>query len=255
MLQTHNHGAVRELRLDRPPVNALNPDLLRALRAHVDQAAHDGVGAVVLSGAPGRFSGGLDVPALLTLSRDPLRQAWQDLFDLLSTLAHAPMPIVAALTGHSPAGGTVLSLYADHRIMAAGKYVVGLNEVQVGLSVPEFLYRALAHVVGARQAERLAVGGLLIDADEALRVGLVDELVALEQVIPHAIAWAEQMLQRPRTAMLKTRSLARRDLQEAFLTLTPALLDDVVEQWFSEETQSTMKRLVARLGKAPAVSA
>lgn len=250
MLQTHDHGEVREVRLDRPPVNALNPELLRALRAAMEQARRENVGAVVLSGAPGRFSGGLDVPALLALPRSELREAWVALFDLLRELAHLPMPLVAALTGHSPAGGTVLALYADRRIMAEGKYLVGLNEVQVGLPVPEVLYRALAHVVGTRHAHRLAMGGLLMAADEALRVGLVDELVPVEQVIPSAVAWAQEMLRRPRHAMLQTRQLARRALQAAFATVNDDLIDGVVETWFSDETQATLKQLVSRLGKS-----
>ncbi len=250
MLQLHDHGPIRELRLDRPPVNALSPDLLRALRAQLVQAKADAVAAVVLSGAPGRFSGGLDVPAFLALSPDQLREAWVALFDLLHELAHAPMPVVAALTGHSPAGGTVLSLYADHRIMAEGKYLVGLNEVQVGLSVPQVLYTALAHIVGTRQAHRLAMTGLLIDAAEAHRVGLVDELVPVDNVISSAIAWAEDLLKRPRNAMLKTRQLARQDLQAAFASVTPTLIDDVVQTWYSEETQATLKQLVSRLKKA-----
>lgn len=250
MLQLHDHGPVRELRLDRPPVNALNPELLKALRAQLVQAKTDAVAAVVLSGAPGRFSGGLDVPALLALPADQLREAWVALFDLLHELAHAPMPLVAALTGHSPAGGTVLSLYADHRIMAEGKYLVGLNEVQVGLSVPHVLYTALSHIVGTRQAHRLAMTGMLIDAAEAHRVGLVDDLVPVDKVIPSAIAWAEDLLKRPRNAMLKTRQLARQHLQAAFASVTPTLIDDVVQTWYSEETQATLKQLVSRLKKA-----
>ncbi|MCG5054070.1 MAG: enoyl-CoA hydratase/isomerase family protein [Myxococcales bacterium] len=249
MLELLDHGAVRELRLARPPVNALDPALLVRLNEALGQAEREGVGAVVLSGAPGRFSGGLDVPALLALPRPQIRQAWVALFDLLASLAHAPMPVVAALTGHSPAGGTVLALYADYRVLAAGRYVVGLNEVQVGLPVPPFLYRALTFVVGERQAARLGVAGLLLEADEALRVGLVDELAPVEEVVPRALAFAHDLLTRPRTAMLQTRAHARAPLREAFASVTPALIDGVVEQWFSEETQTTLRKLVSRLGK------
>ncbi|HEY2903521.1 MAG TPA: enoyl-CoA hydratase/isomerase family protein, partial [Polyangia bacterium] len=73
MLETIDHGAVRELRLSRPPVNALDPPLLAALRAGLAGARAAGREAVVLSGAAGRFSGGLDVPFLLTLGREEIR--------------------------------------------------------------------------------------------------------------------------------------------------------------------------------------
>lgn len=249
MLQTIDHDSIREIRLDRAPVNALDPELIRELRKAISTAHSAGVAGVVLSGSPGRFSGGLDVPALLQLSRDDLRNTWTDFFALLSDLAHLPVPWVAALTGHSPAGGTVLALYADHRIMAEGKYVIGLNEVQVGLPVPEFLYVALSHVVGTREAHRMAITGVLIDPPEALRIHLVDQVVPGEQVVSAAIAWMKELLGRPKKAMLQTRQLARRDLQSAFSTVGSKLIEEIVDQWFSEETQSTLHKLASRLGK------
>lgn len=252
MIKTLHHQDVRELQLDRPPVNALDPALIQALRQALAAARHDGVNGLVLSGAQARFSGGLDVPALLTLSRDELRETWIDFFGLLSDLAHLPMPWAAALTGHSPAGGTVLALYADHRIMAEGKYVIGLNEVQVGLPVPEFLYQALTHVVGTREAHRMAMTGILIDPAEALRVHLVDHLAVGDQVIPQAVSWVQDVLKKPRKAMLQTRALARRPLHESFKLVSTTLINEIVDQWFSEETQTTLKKLAARLGKVPA---
>jgi enoyl-CoA hydratase/carnithine racemase len=252
MLKTLEHEDVREIQLDRPPVNALDPALIQALRQALANARREGVSGLVLSGAPARFSGGLDVPAMLKLSRDELRDTWSDFFALLSELAHLPMPWAAALTGHSPAGGTVLALYADHRIMAEGKYVIGLNEVQVGLAVPAFLYQALTHVVGSREAHRMAMTGILIDPAEALRVHLVDHLATGEQVIPQAVTWVQEILRKPRKAMLQTRALARRPLHESFQLVNTALVSEIVDEWFSEETQATLNKLAARLGKVPA---
>jgi Delta3-Delta2-enoyl-CoA isomerase len=251
MIVTVDHGPVRELRLARPPVNALNPELLRALRVAIAQAREDSCGAIVLSGSPGRFSGGLDVPQLLQLDRSEMRATWELFFALLKDIACSDLPIAAALTGHSPAGGTVLAIFADFRVLAEGPYLVGLNEVRVGLPVPEVLYRALVHVVGARQAERLAVGGLLLDPAEALRAGLVDEVVPVDDVIPRAVAWTTDLLSRPAVAMSTTRRRARRPLQEAFDIVTPTMLDGLADQWFSAETQSVMRALASKLGQRP----
>jgi Delta3-Delta2-enoyl-CoA isomerase len=248
MLEITDHGSVRELRLARPPANALDPGLMAALRTALAGATADGAEAIVLSGAPGRFSGGLDVPALLSLGRAGIRAAWQDFFGLMSDLATCSVPTVAALTGHSPAGGTVLAICTDYRVMADGAYVVGLNEVQVGLPVPEVLLRALTYVVGTRQAERLAVGGLLIDPREALRVGLVDELAAAEAVVPRAVAWAKDLLARPRAAMVATRRRARRPLADAFAAIDDEALEAIVEDWFRPEAQTVLRALAARLG-------
>jgi 3,2-trans-enoyl-CoA isomerase len=251
LLDIIDHGRVREIRLARPPVNALNPALVAALAEAVRVAPADGAGAIVLSGMPGRFSGGLDLPELLSLGPSELRAMWTGFFGLLRAIAAAPVPVVAALTGHSPAGGTVLAVFADYRIMSAGAYKVGLNEVQVGLPVPEVLMRGLTHLVGARQAERMAVAGLLLSPEEALRFGLVDEVAPLDEVVPRALAWAADLLTRPPQAMSTTRKLARAPLIQAFDAMDDAAMDAVVAAWNGAEAQATLKAIAARLGKAP----
>ena len=249
MIASIEHGRVRELRLARPPVNALNPALMTALREAIAQAGRDGCGGVVLSGAPGRFSGGLDVPELLRLGRPEIGETWSLFLALMRDIATSEFPIAAAITGHSPAGGTVLAIFSDYRVMAEGPYVIGLNEVQVGLPLPEVLFEALVRVVGPRQAERLAVLGLLVDPGEALRLGLVDEVVPPDDVVPRALGWMGELLARPALARSRTRAMARRGLHEAFDTVTPAFIDSIVEHWFSAETQAVMRTLSAKLGK------
>jgi 3,2-trans-enoyl-CoA isomerase len=250
LIDTVDHGRVRELRLARPPVNALNPALIEALRKALAEAGAAGVGAVVLSGAPGKFSGGLDLPELLALPAAELRGVWGNFFAVMREIAIGRVPVVAALTGHSPAGGTVLAIFTDYRVLAEGPFKLGLNEVQVGLPVPELILRALTHVVGTRAAERMAVGGLLLGPEEALKVGLVDELAPVEQVVPRAVAWATELLARPPQAMAATRRLARRPLAEAFEAFDRAGLDQVVSAWSSPEAQATLHAIAARLGKS-----
>jgi enoyl-CoA hydratase/carnithine racemase len=249
MIETTDHGTIRELRLARPPANALDPALLAALRAALVDAVAGGREAIVLSGGAGRFSGGLDVPALLALDRAGILETWRTFFALLRELAACPVPVAAALTGHSPAGGTVLAVFADHRVLAEGPFVVGLNEVRVGLPVPEVLLRALTFVVGERQAARLATLGLLIGPAEALRVGLVDEVVPPGDVVPRAVAWARELLALPRGPAMATRALARRPLVAAFDTVDEHMLATVTDQWFSPEAQATLRALAAKLGK------
>src|SRR5258705_13118272 len=112
-LEIIDHGPVRELQLQRPPVNALDPGLVDALQAALDAAPKSGAKVLVLSGRIGMFSAGLDVPALLALDHEQMSVFWQRFFALTRSLAESPLPIAAAITGHSPAGGTVLSLFCD----------------------------------------------------------------------------------------------------------------------------------------------
>lgn len=242
--------AIREIRLARPPANAINPALVSALNHTLDQAAHDQMAGVILTGSPGLFSAGLDVPELLTLDEAGMRAFWSDFFALLQRVAKSPMPIVAGLTGHSPAGGTVIALFADYRIQAAGPFQLGLNEVQVGLVVPPVIHQALVRLIGAYPAERHLVAGQMIAVDEAQAIGLVDEVVAADHVIPRAVEWLKTHLEMPRKALLTTRAICREELAQAFEAPGAMDLDQFVKGWFSEETQQTMKALVARLQKA-----
>ena len=254
-VQTLDHGRIRELRLARPPVNALDPALCRALITTLDAAVADGVDAVVLSGAPGIFSAGLDVPHLMALGqeRQALHAGWGAFFGAARSLAALRIPVVAALTGHAPAGGCVLSLCCDYRVMARSPnpvkpFMIGMNETQVGLAVPEGAQQLMRRVIGPYRAERLLVSGSMVTADEALRLGLVDTVVEVDQVVPHALEWLSTLLALPRAPMLLTRSLARADLVRA---LEPQNLDleRFVEGWYDADTQAGLRALLARLGK------
>ena len=243
LITVRDHGRVRELSLSRAPVNALHPALMQALRSGLREARQAGCQAIVISGRPGLFTAGLDVPELLRLDRAEMRQAWEAFFALLGDVATSDIPIAAALTGHSPAAGAVLAICADYRVLADGPYFMGFNEVEVGLPVPEFLYRVLAHVVGQRTAERLAVTGALLGPAEALRCGLVDE------VVPRAVAWLDGVIGRAPAAVAATRRRARQPLFDAFATVDGALVETMLDVWFSPETQAATRALVARLAQ------
>jgi enoyl-CoA hydratase/carnithine racemase len=249
MIDTIDHGPVRELRLNRPPANAISPDLILALGKAVQTAPQQGAKAIVLSGMPGMYSAGLDVPTLLTLDRVTMAEVWRDFYSLLKTMACSPIPIAAAITGHAPAGGTVLALFCDARFAAEGNFKIGLNEVAVGLMLPPIIYLALENVVGARQAERLAVGGLLVSPTEAVRVGLVDEIVPADRVIPHAIEWCGGLLKLPPQAMAATRARAKEHLRGAFAADLSSELEEVCDHWWRDETQNTLRALVEGLKK------
>ncbi|MFT4249537.1 MAG: enoyl-CoA hydratase/isomerase family protein [Pseudomonas sp.] len=254
-IETFEHGPIREIRLARPPVNALDTALCRALSGAVAQAQADGAAAIVLSGGERVFSGGLDVPHLLAHGDDRARllESWNAFFEAAQALAGSAIPVVAAIGGHAPAGGCVLALCCDYRIMAhspdpARPHAIGLNEVQVGLIAPEGIQRLLRRVVGPRLAERLLVTGELVPAERAAQIGLVDELVDGASVVARAVAWLQTLLALPRAPMLATRAIARADLIEA---LRPALiqLERFVDGWYGADAQRALHALGQRLKK------
>jgi Delta3-Delta2-enoyl-CoA isomerase len=250
MILTIDHGPVRELRLNRPPVNALSAELIRALCQAIVAAPADGVRALILSGSPGRFSGGLDIPSLLALDRLTMEGVWHDFYGLLRAIAQSPIPTATAITGHAPAGGTVLAIFCDWRVMAEGDYKIGLNEVQVGIQMPPLIVKALRRLIGPREAEHMAVAGELIPVQEARRIGLIDDVAQPEQVVTRALDWCQRILAVPAEAMLGTRRDARADLCELFDQNLDTELRDVIATWWRPETQNTLGALASRLGKS-----
>ena len=249
MLQIIDHGEIRELRLTRPPANALNPEMLEkiieSLRSAGEQAE-----AVVVSGLPGMFSAGLDVPGLINLDRPAMTAFWKRFTHMLQIIATLPVPVAFAMTGHAPAGGVVMALFGDYRIMPLGGFKTGLNEVQVGLVVSQPIYRALVRAVGPHTAERILVAGEMMASEKAKAIGLVDELAEdPAATVVRAIEWCRQHLALPRRAMLTTRKMARADLHGFFEVESELGVDDFVDIWFSDSTQVALKALLERLAR------
>lgn len=250
LIQTIKHGRIHELRLARPPVNAINPALCLALREAIDRAIANGAEGLVLSGGPKVFSAGLDVPLLLSIQEDgqALYDAWNGFFDAARALAACPVPVAAAIAGHAPAGGCVLALCCDWRVMAEGPFGIGLNETQVGIAIPPGIMRLMQRTVGARQAEALLLAGAMVESSRALDIGLVDELAAADAVVARAADRINLLLDLPRAPMLATRKLLRADLVEA---VSPASmqLEQCLESWRSADTQQALRAMVTRIGR------
>ncbi len=249
MLEHHDSGPIRTLRLARPPVNALHVPMFEALGAAVRAAPDAGVRGLVLTGGGKLFSAGLDVSVLAALDAASLKAFLGSFFACLQTLAQSRLPIVAAINGHSPAGGAVLALFCDQRVMARGDFRIGLNEVQVGLLPGPLIYGVLKRVVSLRVANQMLPQGLLLTPEEALGVGLVDELVEPAELEGRARAWLERVLALPPVAYGATRAMARADLVAMMVEATRRDPNEMVEAWMGEETRSSLAALVAKLGR------
>lgn len=249
MIEITQHGPIHEIRMARPPVNALNDALLSRLVEAVEAAPNNGARGIVLSGGEKVFSGGLDVPYLMGLERDGLGACWSRFFAAARALARSPVPVVAAIAGHNPAGGCVLALCCDYRVMARGPFRIGLNETQVGLAVPDAIQYLMRRVVGAHRTERLVVSGAMVESEQALAMGLVDELTDAGEVGVRAVRWLQELLALPSTPMLATRAIARRDVIHALDGFSDASLTAFLDGWYSSDSQAALQALMLRLKK------
>ena len=215
----------------------------------------DGVGLEIMANSDNVLRGGLtpkhvDVPELLQLDRSRFAVLWDAFTGLMQIIATLPVPVVFAMQGHALAGGALLALFGDYRIMPRGPFKTGLNEVQVGLIAPTPVHQALVRLVGQNRAGQMLVGGEVMDAEKAHAIGLVDELADTPaDVLPAALAWCEQHLALPRHALALSRAMVRADLHAIFGNYSASENEAWVELWFSEATQATLQKLVASLGK------
>ena len=249
MIDIIEHGAIHEIRLNRPPVNALNHELLSALISAVESAPRHGARALILSGGEKVFSGGLDVPYLMTLDRAALGACWAQFFNASRALARSSVPVVAAIAGHNPAGGCVLALCCDYRVMARGPFRIGLNETQVGLVVPDAIQYLMRRIIGHHRAERMIVAGAMIESEQAHALGLVDALTDAGEVVTLATNWLTELLALPSMPMLATRKIARADIIAALDGFTDGDLERFLDGWYSADTQLALQALMARLKK------
>ena len=129
LIKINENNGIVEIQMTRKPVNALNPELVTGIHQAIDEHTDLGAKALILSGMEGIFSAGLDVKTLLTLSREDIDSFFKSFWGLMAKISKSPIPFVAAITGHSPAGGAVLTTFCDYRIAARGDYKIGMNEV------------------------------------------------------------------------------------------------------------------------------
>lgn len=246
MIDIIQHDSLVEIKLNRAPVNALNFELLDQLVLTFEQVIASNAKGIVLSGGTKVFSGGLDVPYLLQCNTNDLKACWSRFFDAARTIAKSPIPVAVAIAGHSPAGGCVLSLCCDYRVMAQGPYRIGLNETQVGLAVPEAIQYLMRRIVGAHRAERLVVAGAMVESRKAFELGIVDELAEQENVTEVALNWLRKHAALPQGPMRITRAIARADIIKALEGFDAVAMDHFMQGWYTEETQTVLHGLFAK---------
>lgn len=200
------------LMLDNPTLNLNALPTLRLLRQHVAQIADDArVRCVVVTGAGDRaFCAGSDVHEFPSVMDDVVAKKLRLENEAFNGLADLPMPVIAALNGAALGGGAEIALACDLRIMAAGARI-GFPEVKLGVFPGSGGTFRLPRLIGSARAFELLYTGDLIDADAALRIGLVNRVVPQAEVLPTALALAARLAAGPALAL----SMIRRAVREA----------------------------------------
>ncbi|KDN21467.1 enoyl-CoA hydratase/isomerase family protein [Amycolatopsis rifamycinica] len=192
---------VGTIRLDRPPVNALNAQVTAELAELAKEAAErDDVRAVILYGGEKTFAGGADIKEMATRTYPEIAKFGATLTGTLAAVANIPKPVVAAITGYALGGGLELALTADWRV-AGDNVKVGQPEIQLGVIPGAGGTQRLARLIGPSKTKDIVYTGRFVKAEEALALGIVDQVVAPDDVYAAAHKWAAQFANGPAVAL------------------------------------------------------
>jgi 3,2-trans-enoyl-CoA isomerase len=239
------------LSLARGKANALNYALVDELYTAVSAAAADASvrGLVLGSDRPRFFSSGFDIREVFQYDRDAMAAFFGRFIDLYESLYHFPKPVVAALSGHTFAGGAILAIACDFRIMAMGDFGFALNEVNLGLALSPGIRHMLVDAVGVARAREVLLFGEPLSPVRAHEIGLVRELAPAEQVRGRAIACARFLAAKP--------PIAYREIKRSLRELSGA--DDApgdratllhfLDMWFSDEARECRREVAARVSR------
>ncbi|MFL6122142.1 enoyl-CoA hydratase/isomerase family protein [Actinophytocola sp.] len=194
-------SGVGTIRLDRPPMNALNRQVQEEIRAAAQEASRrEDVRAVIVHGGEKVFAAGADIKEMADMSYTDMAARALELSSSFSAVAAIPKPTVAAVTGYALGGGLELALCCDRRI-AGDNAKVGQPEILLGIIPGAGGTQRLARLVGPSKAKDIVYTGRFIDAGEALHMGLVDEVVAPDGVYEAARSWASRFTNGPAVAL------------------------------------------------------
>lgn len=245
-ISTENY--ISTVQLDRGTANALQTAMIKEITQAFEDLKNDAsCRAVVMVGKGPFFSAGLDVIEIEAYNEAESIDFWNSFARMIGTLLAFPKPFVAAINGHSPAGGAILALTADFRYMAEGKYRIGLNEVPVGIVVPQPIYDMYAQVIGTRNAYQFLLEGKLSLPEEALAVGLVDAVLPQEEVYTQALTKATMLAKMEPKTFSKTKLNMRAPLLAKFEAGNEDYFEQTIKHWFDPDARRVLKALVEGL--------
>ncbi|ADJ43426.1 enoyl-CoA hydratase [Amycolatopsis mediterranei S699] len=235
---------VGTIRLDRPPVNALNAQVTAELAELAKEVSErDDVRAVILYGGEKTFAGGADIKEMATRTYPEIAKFGATLTGTLAAIANIPKPVVAAITGYALGGGLELALTADRRI-AGDNVKVGQPEIQLGVIPGAGGTQRLARLIGPSKTKDIVYTGRFVKAEEALQLGIVDQVVAPDDVYAAAHKWASQFANGPAVALRAAKAAIDGGLDTDLANGLKLESHLFAALWATEDQQNGMKSFI-----------
>ncbi len=242
MIDVEERDGIAVVRFEKGKVNALDLELLEEITATL-VGLHEADG-VVLTGKGRAFSAGVDLKRLVDGGPEHVGAFLPALVRAIEEVFYFPRPIVAAVNGHAIAGGCILAVAADHRVMSAG--TIGLTEILVGVPFPAAALEVMRYAAGPGLA-RLVLTGATLGPDAAVAAGLVHETCGPDDLVATAVERAATLARIPRTTFAMVKDELHRPVRRAIDEGTPADAE-VLAAWQSAETLQGMADFLGGLG-------
>ena len=234
--------------MDRGKSNAMNEQMLDELKKMIVSIEQDAnIYGAILTGKQGFFTAGLDLIELFGYNEAQMKTFWSKFLDLIKTLTSFKKPLISAISGHSPAGGCVLAICSDYRVMAEGEFIIGLNEVPVGIIVPESIFELYAFWIGRANAYRYLLEGKLMGSAEAKAIGLIDATAPIESLMTAALKKMKVYLALEPTTWQQSKLNLRKALVAKMNENQTETLEKMLKQWWSPSTRSILKTIIDNL--------
>jgi enoyl-CoA hydratase len=245
MIERSQHEGIFTLRLAHGKASAIDVELLDALVRELDGVAED-VRALVLTGTGSIFSAGVDLFRLTDGGADYVRRFLPLLSRFVRTLFAFPRPVVAAVNGHAIAGGCVIVLACDARLMAEGVGRIGVPELLVGVPFPAAPLEVIRFAVPQDKVQSLIYRGRTLPPQEALTAGLVDEVVAPDDLLARAQEIARQLALIPPQVYRLTKQSLRAEAVQRIERASERLDQAALEVWSAAETHAHIREYLRR---------
>ena len=238
---------IATVRLERGKVNALNEQVVDELSSCLRELGTDpAVGGILLTGTGKFFSFGFDIPAFIGTPKEDFTAYLRKFTALYRELFAHPRPVVAALNGHTVAGGCMLASACDARVMVNENARIGLNEIGFGSSLFAGSLELLRFWVGDRRAQEVVYGGELYGAEQALSLGLVDATSSAGELLDESRRRLEALAAKPAPAFRSIKRAVRQPVLEAMQRREDASIREFVDIWYSAETRAELEKITIR---------
>jgi enoyl-CoA hydratase/carnithine racemase len=235
---------IAEARLKRGRVNGLNEQAVEEIGDCFQRVAADpNIGAIIFTGDGSFFSFGFDIPEFLSYSRESFLRFLRKFTNLYTYLFTYPKPLVAALNGHAIAGGCMLALACDYRIMVSGKAKLSLNEITFGSSVFAGSVAMLQFLVGSKNAQAVLYDGTMYSAETAAQLGMIDRVSSTESLMKDARELAMRLAGKDAAAFRSIKNLLRVPVAEDMARNEERSVQEFVSIWYSESTWQNLRSI------------